>query len=87
VSLRFEIEYVSRDRRTVLARQIDPGPFAWPSGTTLGEVAVAHVSVPRALDAVGRPRTDLFAFSLSGPLGLGLRAGQVVQLRPAAHLD
>jgi hypothetical protein len=112
VGVSFEIQYVSPDGRTVVARQLDPGPFAWPEGTTLGGlpiartpgspdvegggglgpfvfarrgptlggVAIVGASVPRALDAEGRQRTDLFGFALKGPIAVRMHVGEVVEL-------
>lgn len=50
----------------VLARQITPGNFAFGAMSTLGGCSVQpHAEIPRALDAAGRPRFDVFAFTLA----------------------
>jgi hypothetical protein len=78
VALRFSVEYLDPSRRHVLVRQLDPGEFSWPPGTTLGGLPVRGAVVPRALDPQGHPRTDLFVFELGGTITL--RVGDVVAL-------
>ena len=50
----------------VLARWLAESHFDHLRGATLGGCPIEpSFDIPRAIDAVGRPRLDLFAFSLS----------------------
>jgi len=62
----FEIEFVFRRRPTVVfARILESQDFGLVEGARLGGVPIAPVvTAPRALDADGQPRTDIFAFTL-----------------------
>jgi hypothetical protein len=64
--MRFEVEYADQRRHYVIARQLEAGTFEWPPKTTLGGRQILAVTMPRALDVEGRPRTDLWAFELEG---------------------
>lgn len=64
-SIRFEVEYVSRARfSTIMARQIDLGDFEIDENTSLHGCSVLGMQIPRALDAHGQPRFDLFVFNV-----------------------
>ncbi len=62
----FQIEFVMPDRGFVLARQLEPGPFRVVEGSTLGGCALdpKALDIPRAHNADGSPRLDIFAFLL-----------------------
>jgi hypothetical protein len=82
----FEIELVLAlpgvKRVQVLARKLEVGDFAIPLGATLGGVRVSPVlSAPRAKNAQGELRLDLFTFLLLDPQDAGrLSPGQRVLL-------
>jgi hypothetical protein len=86
--LLFEIEFAggpSRAPEYYVARQLPPlAPFELSERSRLGEVPIkASVSAPRALDAEGRPRLDVFIFRpVSGKNVAVLHPGQVVELHP-----
>lgn len=79
--MRFEIEFADQRRRYVIARKLDDGAFEWPPGTTLGGRRILTVSIPRALDAQGCPRTDLWALELEGDCP---ERGAIVELNEPA---
>jgi hypothetical protein len=75
--VRFQIDFVAPDRSYVFARQLDGGDFSWPAGARLAGRLIRGVTAPRALNAAGRPRLDLFAFSLDAD---GLTVGDTAEL-------
>lgn len=77
--IKFAIEWIARDRSYVLARQLDAGDFSFPGGARLGGRIVTAISMPRALDADGRQRADLFAFQVDAD---GVAIGDVLDLTP-----
>lgn len=84
--IEFEIELVLAlpgvKRVQVMARKLHAGDFAIPNGATLGDVRVSPViSAPRAKNAQGELRLDLFAFLLLDPADASrLTPGQRVLL-------
>ena len=75
----FEVEMVSSPKRRgapVFARQVSGGPVSVLPGSKLGGHDVRLGMPPRALDAEGRPRTDLFTFLLSKTARAQLVEGQ-----------
>ena len=75
--MRFVIEFIARDGCYVIARQLDSGNVDSPPGTLLAGRRIRGISIPRALDADGKPRTDLFAIQVPTA---GLAVGQIVEL-------
>ena len=75
--MRFGIRLIARDGRYLMARHLDPGDFDWPPGTLLAGRRIRGISIPRALDADGKPRTDLFEIEVPTA---GLAVGQIVEL-------
>lgn len=61
--MQFEVEAVVSASVVVFARQLSPGTFLLGARPMLGGVPIRpEVVVPRALDAAGNPRHDLFVF-------------------------
>ncbi|MGH1347942.1 MAG: hypothetical protein ACRBN8_40685 [Nannocystales bacterium] len=85
--MRFAVEYVGRDGEYVFARQLELREFALGPGATLGGYPVwPHLTQPRALDETGALRTDLFAFSFTGPgRARAWEVGDVVVLLPGSE--
>ena len=89
----FEIEWagvVAGVRGIVLARVVGARDFRVDVGTTLGGYRLCPtLEMPRALDADGRQREDLFAFELASPGDAHhFAVGQVVSLAHAGgHRD
>lgn len=66
----------------VLARRIDAHDFVVRDGSLLNGVPIAAADIPRALNAVGKARTDLWGFFLKSGSDLsGFAIGQKVTLR------
>ena len=74
--MRFVVEWIAPQGEYLLARQLDDGAFEF-AGARLGGRLVRAVSMPRALDAAGKPRTDLWAFAMSTR---GVSVGEVLEL-------
>lgn len=93
MAVRFEVEAVVpiKERGVhVLAKSLVDGiDFHIPRGSTLGGVELENfLDVPRAADAHGNQRTDLFAFKLKeGATGEQFVKGAVVELRPGDQLE
>ena len=89
----FEIEWagvVAGVRGIVLARVLGPREFRVDVGATLGGCHLRPtLEMPRALDADGRQREDVFAFELASAGDvLHFAVGQVVSLANAGgHRD
>lgn len=65
-AVRFEVEWVSSARwGTVIARPLDEGDFELDESGTLHGCPVVAMALPRALDAKGQQRDDLFAFDVA----------------------
>ena len=62
--MRFKIEFALEPRiGAVFARHLDDADFTLVDGSTLGGIPIKpELTMPRALDADGNPRMDLFAF-------------------------
>ena len=62
--MRFKIEYALEPRiGAVFAQRLDDDDFTLVDGATLGGIPIQpEITMPRALDADGNPRMDLFAF-------------------------
>ncbi len=81
--VRFEIEYVNKEYRYVVARLLDSDSnFSLTENTTLGGVAIqSTLTMPRSTDKHGNPRLDLFVFRLRRRDDAGeLAEGQMVEL-------
>ncbi len=81
----FEIEYVfDRSPVIILARRVEAIDFVLTEESTLNGCPVQkHLEMPRALDAAGSPRLDIFAFTLrDGRDRVRFQPGQIVELRP-----
>jgi hypothetical protein len=77
----FQIEFAERDRGFVIARALEPRPFRLAPDSTLGACPVSAMSMPKASNPDGSPRTDLFAFRLVYPDDVSeLRVGSIVEL-------
>ena len=65
---RFAVFYHSpKEPRRIIVRQLGSTPFSCTTRSRLGGFAVApELSQPRALDAQGQPRRDLFVFNFEG---------------------
>jgi hypothetical protein len=63
--IRFAVEWTSPRLRVVAARRLDDGDFFLTPRLRLDPYPVHSFQIPRALDADGNPRRDLFAFWVS----------------------
>jgi len=81
----FEVEAVVVGSGIVLARRLTECSFALGEEPKLGGVAIERVlSMPRALDANGKPRLDLFAFRPVAATDLAqFKVGEVLELEGA----
>lgn len=85
MSIRFEVEYVSRARvSVVMARQIDPGGFEIDENSSLHGCSVLGMQMPRALDAHGQQRFDLFVFNVEPDSVSRFHVGETVVLDATA---
>jgi hypothetical protein len=85
VAVELEVEGTLRVRGTayVFARVLeDGGNFTFCRGSTLSGIPLQpYLDIPRAVDANGRPRLDLFAFALQDPADAAhFEVGQRVEL-------
>jgi hypothetical protein len=82
--VQFEVEQTlsTKGQALVIARQIGHGDFILGQSQRLGGLPIhAVVTAPRALDASGQPRLDIFAFRLLHEADLSrLSKGDRVQL-------
>ncbi len=84
----FEVEYLQKDQKGklgsyVLVRQINKGNhFAITEHSQLSGIELKpFLSSPRALDKEGKPRTDLFVFTLKDRSQItAFTVGQIVEL-------
>lgn len=69
----------------ILARRLDDHDFMVRDGSLLNGAPIAAADMPRALNAVGKARNDLWGFFLKSVTDLPRFAiGQTVKLEPAA---
>lgn len=86
--IKFEIEEVlfirSLDRTVVLARQITPSNWILGEDPHLGGVPIRKwTDIPRAQDAHGGQRYDLFGFALrDNAMATKFAVGKLVDLEP-----
>jgi len=83
--VRFEIEFVNKDRRPyyLIARHITPGhDFSLLETSFLnGFKVIPELTMPRALDKNGLPRYDLFVFYLADGNDINkFNTGTIVEL-------
>ena len=78
----FEVESVLERGRTLMAARLDRGDFRLLPDTQLSGLPIEpHLSMPRATDADGSPRFDLFAFAMQAP-ATELLVGELAVLGP-----
>ena len=69
----------------VLARRVDDHDFVLRDGSLLNGAPIAAADIPRALNAVGKAKTDLWGFFLKRVADLSkFTIGQTVRLERAA---
>ncbi|MBS2032344.1 MAG: hypothetical protein JST54_30875 [Deltaproteobacteria bacterium] len=62
----FQIEFVEPKAGYVICRELKRNRFRLAPGARLGDAEIKpHVAQPRALDAQGQPRVDLYVFSFA----------------------
>ena len=78
----FEVESVLERGRTIMAARLDRGDFRLLPDTRLNGLPIEpHLSMPRATDADGSPRFDLFVFAMQAP-ATEILVGELVLLGP-----
>lgn len=85
--MKFEVEGTfvvkSRFQAMVLVRQVTPGDWTLSPTSTLDGIAIEKwTDIPRALDANGKQRFDIFAFCLCDPAQIShFSHGQMLELK------
>ena len=81
IQFRVEVTLSMPPNQVVLAKRLGDGEISIEENTRIGNARIKSADIPRALDADGNLRTDLWAFVLENPEDVGMfSSGDIVYL-------